>query len=229
MTSAQTISPLIEWGVERVVVGRELTIDEIADTHAKTEMPLEAFVHGALCVAYSGQCLTSESLGGRSANRGQCAQACRLPYEILCDGEIGRFGAAEISIESPRSSGIRFDTPVNQCRCRIVKNRGRLKTPEYVANITRNYRKAIDQAIAIKHSNLSEQEIREMELSFSRGFSHGWLAGIDHKELVPGLSSSKRGVLAGHAKYSETVFWSNLPFPSKQEMESFSMAIALEL
>lgn len=200
MTSAQTISPLLEWGVERVVVGRELTIDEIADTHAKTEMPLEAFVHGALCVAYSGQCLTSESLGGRSANRGQCAQACRLPYEILCDGELVDLEQQKYLL-SPQDLAA-FDLIPQLINAGVVslKIEGRLKTPEYVANITRNYRKAIDQALAIQHSNLSEQEIREMELSFSRGFSHGWLAGIDHKELVPGLSSSKRGVLAGHAK-----------------------------
>ena len=79
-------------GITRVVLPRELSIDEIRQIHGQTHVELEAFVHGALCVAYSGQCLTSESLGGRSANRGQCAQACRLPYELLCDGELRDFG-----------------------------------------------------------------------------------------------------------------------------------------
>ena len=86
LTSAESINKVRELGVERVVLARELSVREIAQIHENTSMALEVFVHGALCVAYSGQCLTSESLGGRSANRGQCAQACRLPYELICDG-----------------------------------------------------------------------------------------------------------------------------------------------
>ena len=74
-------------GVERVIVARELSVAEIGQIARQTTVPLEVFVHGALCVAYSGQCLTSEALGGRSANRGQCAQACRLPYELVVDGQ----------------------------------------------------------------------------------------------------------------------------------------------
>ena len=87
LTSAECIEVARQLGISRVVLPRELSIDEMREIHAATSMELEAFVHGALCVAYSGQCLTSESLGGRSANRGQCAQACRLPYELICDGE----------------------------------------------------------------------------------------------------------------------------------------------
>ncbi len=199
MTSAETISPLFNLGVKRVVVARELSISEIAKTNALTEMPIEAFVHGALCVAYSGQCLTSESLGGRSANRGQCAQACRLPYEIVCDG-------SDIDLQdqkyllSPQDLAA-FDLIPEMIAAGVVslKIEGRLKTPEYVANITKHYRKAIDQAVSDKLVTLSEEEVRNMELSFSRGFSPGWLEGCDHKMLVPGMSSSKRGVSAGTA------------------------------
>ena len=79
-------------GVERVILARELSLPEIEKIAGGTTVPLEVFVHGALCVAYSGQCLTSESLGGRSANRGQCAQACRLPYELVVDGEARDLG-----------------------------------------------------------------------------------------------------------------------------------------
>ncbi len=86
LTSAECINKAQQLGIDRVVLPRELSVREIALIHAQTSVQLEAFVHGALCVAYSGQCLTSESLGGRSANRGQCAQACRLPYELVCDG-----------------------------------------------------------------------------------------------------------------------------------------------
>jgi len=86
LTSAEGMEVARQLGVERVVAARELSLDEIRRIHEQTDIPLEVFVHGALCVAYSGQCLTSESLGGRSANRGVCAQACRLPYELVCDG-----------------------------------------------------------------------------------------------------------------------------------------------
>jgi len=87
LTSAENILVAEELGIERVVLARELSIEEIRAIHRRCGIVLEVFVHGALCVAYSGQCLTSESLGGRSANRGQCAQACRLPYELVRDGK----------------------------------------------------------------------------------------------------------------------------------------------
>src|SRR5262249_6944147 len=86
LTSAECINEVAKLGIERVVLARELSISEIRKIRTQTQVELEVFVHGALCVAYSGQCLTSESLGGRSANRGQCAQACRLPYDLVCDG-----------------------------------------------------------------------------------------------------------------------------------------------
>jgi putative protease len=87
LTCAAAIDMAEQLGVSRVVLARECSLKEIKQITAATRMPVEVFVHGALCVAYSGQCLTSESLGGRSANRGQCAQACRLPYDMICDGK----------------------------------------------------------------------------------------------------------------------------------------------
>ena len=197
MTSAETIDPLLEMGVERVVVGRELSVREIANINAKTQMPLEAFVHGALCVAYSGQCLTSESLGGRSANRGQCAQACRLPYEIICDGNEVDLQDQKYLLSPQDLAAFELIPQLIQAGVISLKVEGRLKTPEYVANITQHYRKAIDQAVSQQKVTLTTSDIRAMELSFSRGFSPGWLNGNNHKQLVPALSSSKRGVFAG--------------------------------
>ena len=92
LTEPRGIAFVRNLGVERVVLARELSLDEIRKVTAGTDAPVEVFVHGALCVAYSGQCLTSEALGGRSANRGQCAQACRLPYEMIVDGEKRELG-----------------------------------------------------------------------------------------------------------------------------------------
>ena len=88
ITSAEGIELARQFGVERVVLARELSLSEIRSIRTETDCDLEMFVHGALCVSYSGQCFSSEAWGGRSANRGQCAQACRLPYELLVDGDV---------------------------------------------------------------------------------------------------------------------------------------------
>lgn len=197
MTSAECIAEIEKLGVERVVLGRELSVREIKSVAAKTEMPLEVFVHGALCVAYSGQCLTSESLGGRSANRGQCAQACRLPYELIVDGEDRDLGDQKYLLSPQDLAAYALIPDLIDAGVCSLKIEGRLKTPEYVANITGHYRQAIDQAMQNQSVHFNDQEVREMELSFSRGFSPGWLDGSDHKMLVPGLSSAKRGVRLG--------------------------------
>ncbi|HND54962.1 MAG TPA: U32 family peptidase, partial [Pirellulaceae bacterium] len=197
LTSAECIQFSRELGVERVVLARELSVREIGKIHGQTDAPLEAFVHGALCVAYSGQCLTSESLGGRSANRGHCAQACRLPYDLICDGRDVATDDVKYLLSPQDLAAYELIPELIRAGVCSLKIEGRLKTPEYVANITRHYREAIDSAMAGRPVEFSRRQIEEMELSFSRGFSPGWLEGCDHKRLVPGKSSSKRGVLLG--------------------------------
>ncbi len=197
LTSAETIAAVSQLGVERVVLARELSIKEIAAIGRRTDMPLEIFAHGALCVAYSGQCLTSESLGGRSANRGQCAQACRLPYDLVCDGEDVPLGDVRYLLSPQDLAAYSIVPELMEAGVCSFKIEGRLKTAEYVANITRRYREAIDSALAGRPVEFTPRQVEEMELSFSRGFSPGWLHGCDHKMLVPGTSSAKRGVLLG--------------------------------
>ena len=197
LTSAETIALAEELGMERVVLARELSIDEIRAIRRLTPMPLEVFVHGALCVAYSGQCLTSESLGGRSANRGQCAQACRLPYELVCDGRDVELGNQKYLLSPQDLAAYALTPELIAAGVSSFKIEGRLKTPEYVANITRHYRTAIDTAVAGRPVQFAPREVEEMELSFSRGFSPGWLHGCDHKMLVPATSSAKQGVRLG--------------------------------
>jgi putative protease len=200
LTSGECIRAAAELGIERVVLARELSIPEIQTIHSQTTVELETFVHGALCVAYSGQCLTSESLGGRSANRGQCAQACRLPYDLICDGEDVDLGDVKYLLSPQDLAAYALIPDLINAGVTSFKIEGRLKTPEYVANITRQYRRALDAAAADCKATFTDQDITEMELSFSRGFSPGWLGGCDHKMLVPGLSSAKRGVLVGEVK-----------------------------
>jgi len=197
LTSAETIRMVQSLGVERVVLARELSLEEIASIARETTMPLEVFAHGALCVAYSGQCMTSESLGGRSANRGQCAQACRLPYDLVCDGQDVDLGEQHYLLSPQDLAAYALVPQLIEAGVASLKIEGRLKTPEYVANITSHYRRALDEACAGHAVEMSAQDVEEMELSFSRGFSPGWLEGNDHKRLVPGLSSAKRGVLLG--------------------------------
>lgn len=197
LTSAETIDLAQQLGMVRVVLAREASIDEIIEIRKQTPMPLEVFVHGALCVAYSGQCLTSESFGGRSANRGQCAQACRLPYELVCDGKDVNLGDQRYLLSPQDLAAYALSPDLIAAGIASFKIEGRLKTPEYVAAITSHYRRAIDTAMAGKPVSFTPRDVEEMELTFSRGFSPGWLDGIDHKMLVPAASSSKRGVRLG--------------------------------
>jgi putative protease len=111
-------------------------------------LPLEVFVHGALCVAYSGQCLTSEALGGRSANRGECAQACRMPYDLISDGQPVALGDRKYLLSPQDLAGIDLLPELAQLGVASLKIEGRLKSPEYVANITRIYRQALDAVAA---------------------------------------------------------------------------------
>tara|TARA_R110002072_G_scaffold102124_5_gene224752 strand:- start:8761 stop:11439 length:2679 start_codon:yes stop_codon:yes gene_type:complete len=200
LTSSETIEAAESLGLSRVVVARELSIGEIKQIRSKTDMPIEAFIHGALCVAYSGQCLTSESLGGRSANRGQCAQACRLPYDLVCDGIDQELGNVRYLLSPQDLAGYAAIPDMIEAGVNSLKIEGRLKTPEYVANITGHYRRAIDQAIADGAVDLGDDARHEMELSFSRGFTPGWLEGNDHKRLVPGIRSAKQGIVLGEIR-----------------------------
>jgi putative protease len=197
MTCAETIAMAAPLGIDRVVLARELSLPEVREIAAATTMPLEVFVHGALCVAYSGQCLTSESLGGRSANRGQCAQACRLDYELICDGEDRELGDVKYLLSPQDLAAIDIVPQLVEAGVASLKIEGRLKSPEYVAAIVGQYRRAIDAAVAGRRFEQSSSDRREMELTFSRGLAPGWLGGNDHKRLVPGLSSAKRGLRVG--------------------------------
>jgi putative protease len=191
-TSVEQMDLLQELGFTRVVLARELGIPELRQIKAASTMELEVFAHGALCVAYSGQCLTSEALGGRSANRGACAQACRLPYDLIVDGEVRDLGDKKYLI-SPLDLAAYELVPELMDLVTCLKIEGRLKTPEYVAATTKTYRKAVDDAAA----KFSREELLTLQQTFSRGFSPGFLSGINHQTLVQGLSPKKRGVYLG--------------------------------
>jgi putative protease len=184
-------------GVERVVLARELSLDDVRKVTGQTDVPVEVFVHGALCVAYSGQCLTSEALGGRSANRGQCAQACRLPYELIVDGAPRDLGDRAYLLSPQDLAAYHLIEPLVDAGVVSFKVEGRLKGGPYVAATTQTYRKAIDAALAGRDFRPSRREELDLAQTFSRGFTPGFLEGVDHQKLVRGRFPKSRGVRVG--------------------------------
>lgn len=215
ISSAAGVRFARELGASLAVLSREVNVRELAAIVARGNadpacaLPLELFVHGALCVAYSGQCLTSESLGGRSANRGECAQACRLPYELICDGEKVPLGARRYLLSPRDLCGIEMLPELMRLGVRSLKIEGRLKSPEYVAAITRAYRDCVDrihsmitdgvpaETLAAFAKQLRERHGYALEMAFSRGLHTGWLRGVNNRELVHARFGKKRGVFLG--------------------------------
>lgn len=216
ITSAHGVRQARELGCCLAVIARENSIAEIEAIQRQTaadgtQLPLETFVHGALCVAYSGQCLTSESFGGRSANRGQCAQSCRLPYELLVDGEPVDLGERKYLLSPQDLAGLEVVPDLIVAGVTSLKIEGRLKTPQYVAAITRAYREAVDRCHEALEAGQPLEDVRELaktlrqrdaytlEMSFSRGLYTGWLRGIQNQELAHARFGKKRGALVGEA------------------------------
>jgi putative protease len=205
VTSAAGVEFAREVGAHLVVLARENSIADIAKINAAQTagaLPLEVFVHGALCVAYSGQCLTSESLGGRSANRGECAQACRMPYDLVSDGQQVPLGDKRYLLSPQDLAGLEVLPDLIKAGVASLKIEGRLKSPEYVASVTRVYRQALDRAMAEFAGEpvpeFSPSAARyELEMSFSRGLSTGWFRGLNNQELVHARFGTKRGVYLG--------------------------------
>ena len=197
LTEPRGIEFVQRLGVERVILARELSLREIERITQATRVPVEVFVHGALCVAYSGQCLTSEAIGGRSANRGQCAQACRQPYQLIVDGEQRDLGDKAYLLSPQDLAAYDLIDDLARLGVASLKIEGRLKSAHYVAATTQTYRGALDAAIAAHPFALSPQQELDLAQSFSRGFTHGFLSGVNHQELVQGRFPKNRGVRIG--------------------------------
>ncbi len=201
VTSAAGVEFARELGCSLVVLARECSIKEIEKIEAAQKaFPLEVFVHGALCVAYSGQCLTSEALGGRSANRGECAQACRMPYDLISDEQQIDLGDRRYLLSPQDLAGMEVLPELVRAGVASLKIEGRLKTPEYVANITRVYRKALDQISQGLTKAGAASDRYDLEMGFSRGLYTGWFGGVNNQELVHARFGKKRGVYLGEVR-----------------------------
>ena len=197
ITSAEGVALAQQQGVTRVVLARELSLDEIGAIRKQTDCELEMFVHGALCVSYSGQCFSSEAWGGRSANRGQCAQACRLPYELFVDGQHRPLGDARYLLSPGDLYALPLMPEIVQLGVSALKIEGRYKDENYVALTTAAYRKAVDEAWAGRPLSISRAEELQLEQVYSRGLGTFFVGGTDHQTVVRGRSPRHRGVLVG--------------------------------
>ncbi|PWW08289.1 putative protease [Paenibacillus cellulosilyticus] len=200
ITSPEAVEFTKPFEMERVVLGRENNLKQIQKIGEQAKLPMEVFVHGALCVSYSGQCLTSEMWGGRSANRGECAQACRLPYDLMIDGEQKPMGDVAYLLSPKDLAAIDIIPELIEAGVTSFKIEGRLKSPEYVANVVSKYRKVIDNYFDGLPTAPSKEEVRELQQSFSRGFTHGFLKGTNNKQLVDGTFPKSRGVYLGRVE-----------------------------
>ena len=190
-------------GFKRVVLSRELSLDEISYICSNSKVEIETFIHGALCICYSGQCLFSSMVGGRSGNRGKCAQPCRLPYEFLAKDNLVK------NVENVLDKGYLLSTK-DLCSLEFIpalieagvmcfKIEGRMKSPEYVATVTRIYRKYIDLALSDKPYEIDDKDVEDLKQVFNRGgFSSGHLDKEANRDLVYPSKQNHMGIYVGN-------------------------------
>ncbi len=197
---------LDELGFERVVLARELSIEEIKEINEKTDIELEIFIHGALCVSYSGQCLMSSIIGGRSGNRGTCAQPCRMKYTIVDtvnNKSLNRkFDEKHILSLKDLNTIDNLDEIID-AGVVSLKVEGRMKKPEYVATIINQYRKAVDSIISKNDYKATSSEKDEMAQMFNRGFTRGFLKNDFGKNIVTLDKPNNRGLFIGEVKKTD--------------------------
>jgi putative protease len=208
VTSSDGVRLAQSFGVNRVTLARELSLAEVRAIREATDCELEIFVHGALCVAYSGQCFSSEAWGGRSANRGQCAQACRLPYEMIVDGQMRPLADARYLLSPGDLYALAQVPEIVDIGITTLKIEGRYKDADYVALTTAAYRRAVDEAWAGRRLKLDRAAELRLEQVYSRGLGPFFLTGTNHQAVVQGRAPRHRGVLMGRVrKVSDAGVW----------------------
>ncbi len=184
-------------GIERVVLSRECSLEEIKQMREKTGTEIEVFIHGALCISYSGQCLLSSLIGGRSGNRGFCAQPCRKKYRLYCEGKsiktTGSYLLSPKDLNTTSGLGALIKAGIES-----FKIEGRMKRPEYVAGVVRIYRRLIDRYLENPEGySVSEEEQEALTQLFNRGFTQGYFFENPRLELMSRESPQNRGIPAG--------------------------------
>jgi putative protease len=216
---------LEELGFDRVILAREVGYADLLQIRKKTTMDLEVFVHGALCFCYSGQCLFSSMVGGRSGNRGRCAQPCRLPYQLV--DEKGRELYLDHQGEhlmSPQDLMLIRELPdLVKAGISSLKIEGRMKSPEYVATVVRIYKEALQRAWEDPDNyKVTPEEIRDLALVFNRGFTTGYFYGNPGSDLMGYTKPNNRGLHLGRVLkggQGKIRFKTKLPITAGDEIE----------
>ena len=189
--NAEGVKALAELGFTRAVLSRELTLTEIEKICRESPIETEIFIHGALCVCWSGQCLMSSLIGGRSGNRGRCAQPCRLPYELV-DADGKNLLSAGKYLLSPKDLNTLDLLPrLVETGVTSLKIEGRMKRPEYVATVVKVYRDALDKKTS------TPEDRRKLAQIFNRDFTTAYLEKNPGKNLISDMKPNNRGVLIG--------------------------------
>lgn len=216
------VQKLEKLGYSRAVLSRELSLQEIEYICSNSNIEIETFVHGALCISYSGQCFFSSMVGGRSGNRGRCAQPCRLPYELIEEKTSASIKSNDTSsnnlrinhsshkisesvvdkgyLISPRDlCSLEFLPQLIHAGVKCFKIEGRLKSPEYVATVTRIYRKYIDMVLNDTEYVIDEKDVKDLKQIFNRGgFSSGHLSNNSNHDLVFKEKPNNMGLYIGN-------------------------------
>jgi U32 family peptidase len=216
--NVEGVKVLEKLGFKRAVLARELSIDEIKAIGDNTSLELEVFAHGALCICYSGQCLMSSIIGGRSGNRGKCAQPCRLPFELISNsGKINAKKEVGKYILSPKDlCSINEQYDLIKAGVKSIKIEGRMKSSEYVAKVVETYRKYLDLAYNRtltkdeKEISINEDDLKSLTQIFNRGgFTKGYLKGKTGRDMMSFAKPKNWGVYLGeiisYNSYSKTI------------------------
>lgn len=207
ITDASGCRWLKEQGCSRVVLARELSLKEIASIHQACDVELEVFIHGALCYCHSGQCLFSSLLGGRSGNRGRCAQPCRLPYQLSVNGKKAS-SASEYLLSPKDLCALDFIPQLAEAGVTSFKIEGRMKRPEYAAGVVEIYRKAIDSYLAGEYCIAKEDREQLWNLYSRGGNSSGYLQRHNGASMMtfssPGYHTGEEALFQRiHKDYAE--------------------------
>ena len=208
---------LQDLGFKRIVLARELSLDEIEYICKNTKIEIECFIHGALCISYSGQCLFSSIIGGRSGNRGKCAGPCRLPYELLENDKTIDSGYL---LSTRDLCGLDYIPNLVKMGVKCLKIEGRMKSPEYVATVTNIYRKYIDLAQSKEEYKVSLKDKKTLMQAFNRGMaSSGHLDNDANRKLVYKEKPNNMGLYIGTVKrYNKNKGYITLTLEDKLEI-----------
>lgn len=182
-------------GLKRAVIARETPIEEIKKIREQVDLPIEVFCHGALCISYSGQCLMSSLIGGRSGNRGTCTQCCRLDYTICNENKEPLDHGYLLSTKDLNT--LDYVKELIEAGVDSIKIEGRMKRPEYVYYVTYLYRKAVDAYDQHKKIEIIDEEIKQLKKLFNRGFTKGFLFHENMKQFINSYRPNHMGIPVG--------------------------------